>query len=70
MATSDDEERKKKEEAESKKKKKGITKAELEADIDVNLKETKTITLLIIPGTAVNQDTPEHTQATQDNKDY
>lgn len=64
MATSDDEEKKRKEEADAKKSKRGISKAELEADIDVNLKETPTITFLIIPGTAVNQDTPEHTQAT------
>ena len=54
MATSDDEEKKRKEEADAKKSKRGISKAELEADIDVNLKETPTITFLIIPGTAVN----------------
>jgi len=70
METSEDEEKKKKEEADAKKRKKGLTAAELDAYIDVNLKETKTITLLIIKGTAVNQDTEEHTRATQDNKDY
>lgn len=61
METSEDEERKKREEAEAKKKKKGLSEEDLAREIDVNLCETKTVTFMVIMGTAVNQDTEEHT---------
>jgi hypothetical protein len=71
METSEDEEAKRKEaEKAAKKAKKGFSAEELEEIIDVELSETDTITLLHIPGVVVNHDTPEHTQAVEDNKVY
>lgn len=52
--TSEDEEAKRKEAERKKKEKKGFSAAELDEIIDVELKETNTITLLFIPGTFVN----------------
>ena len=46
-------ERKKKEEAEAKKKKKGLTAEQLEELVNIELSETRTQTLLHIPGTFV-----------------
>ena len=69
--TSEDEDAKRKEALKNAKKaKKGLTAAEMEATVDVNLKETKTITLVIIRGTVLNQDSEEQIQATADNKEY
>ena len=71
METSEDEREKKRLEEEKKKqKKKGITEEELNAIVDVEIKETKTITLLHIPGICVNHDTEEAAQAMADNKRY
>jgi len=70
METSEDEDMKKKEAQKAAKSKKGLTEEELNTIIDVELKETNTITLMMIPGTAVNHDTEEHVQATADNKAY
>ena len=75
METSEDEEAKRKEaEKAAKKGRKGMTPEELEkflnSTVDVNLKETKTITLMVIRGVVVNQDTDEHTAALSDNKLY
>ena len=70
METSEDEEVKRKEAQKAAKAKKGFTEEELNQIIDVELKETNTITLMVIPGTAVNHDTEEHVQATADNKTY
>lgn len=70
MDSTDDEAKKKAEAQAAKKAKKGLTQAELDEMIDVNLKETKTLTLLVIRGVVVNQETEEHAQATADNKAY
>ena len=58
---SEDERKRKKEE--EKKKRKGFTEAELDHLIDVDLTETKTITLMIVRSVVVNQDTQEHADA-------
>ena len=79
METSEDEERKKREEAEKKKGKyNGMTKEQyekwhkawLEETIDVELTETETVTMLVIPGIFVNQDSEEDTQTQKLNKEY
>lgn len=70
MDSTDDEAKKKADAIAAKKAKKGLSAAELDAIIDVNLKETKTMTFMILRGTAVNQDSEEHIQATADNKSY
>lgn len=68
--TSDDE-RIKKEQAEAKKQKsKQLTAEQLEEFVDVELKETNTITLLMIPGTVVNNDTPEEREVIDNNNQY
>ena len=60
VETSEDEREKKRLEDEKKKsKKKGISETELDMVINVEIKETKTITLLHIPGICVNHDTEE-----------
>ena len=53
-----------------KKKKKGLTEKELEALIDIELAETRTQTLLHIPGTFVKQDSEDHQLTTEKNKAY
>ena len=69
--TSDDEQAKKKAEAEAKRQKsKQLTEAQLQELVDVELKETNTITLLMIPGTVVNSDTDEERAAKENNKVY
>jgi hypothetical protein len=70
MDSTDDEAKKKADAIAAKKAKKGLSQAELDEIIDVNLKETKTLTLMVIRGTVVNQETEEHAQATADNKAY
>ena len=55
---------------EAKKKKKGLTEKELEALIDIELSETRTQTLLHIPGTFVKQDSEDHQLTTEKNKAY
>ena len=62
---------KKKAEADAKKQKsKQLTAAQLEELVDVELKETDTITLLMIPGAVVNSDTDEERQAKENNSIY
>ena len=62
---------KKKAEADAKKaKSKQLTAEQLEAFVDVEIKETNTITLLMIPGTVVNNDTDEERQVIENNKIY
>jgi hypothetical protein len=51
----DDSTKKAREAAEAKKKKKGLTPEELEIPVDIELSETRTTTLLHIPGTYVKQ---------------
>jgi len=71
METSEDEREKKRLEEEKKnKKKKGLSEKDLDMIINVEIKETKTITLLHIPGVCVNHDTEEATQAMAANKAY
>ena len=63
METSEDEDKKKKEAAEKAKKvKKGLTPEELDEIIDIGLKETETITLMVIPSVMVNDDLAEETK--------
>jgi len=59
VETSEDEEAKRKEAEAKKKAKKGFTQAELDEIINVDLKETATITFFCIPSTINNQDTEE-----------
>ena len=69
--TSEDEEAKRlAAEKEAKAKKKGLTPQELEMIIDVELTESKTMTLLHIPSTYVKQDTPEMHDTIEKNKIY
>ena len=68
--TSEDEEAKRKEAERKKKEKKGLSQAELDEIIDVELRETSTITLLYIPGTFVNQDTEEDAAQEIKNREY
>jgi hypothetical protein len=71
METSEDEEARRKEaERAAKKAKKGFSEAELNQIIDVELRETNTITLLYIPGVVVNTETAEVDVVTADNKAY
>lgn len=71
METSEDEEARRKEaERAAKKAKKGFSEAELNQIIDVELKETTTITFMFIPGTVVNTETAEVEVVTADNKNY
>ena len=69
--TSEDEEAKRREaEKAAKKAKKGFTEEELNQIIDVQLKETNTITLMFIPGVVVNSETEEQVQTNILNKAY
>lgn len=69
--TSDDEAAKKKAEAEAKKAKSNkLEEWQLEQMIDVELTETNTITLLMIPGIVVNIDTDEERTVIENNKTY
>jgi hypothetical protein len=71
METSEDEEARRKEaERAAKKAKKGFSEAELNQIIDVELKETNTITFMFIPGTVVNTETSEVELVTAENKNY
>ena len=71
METSEDEEARRKEaERAAKKAKKGFSEAELNQIIDVELKETSTITFMFIPGTVVNTETAEVDVVDADNKTY
>lgn len=71
METSEDDSTKKKEaEAAAKKKKQGFSETELEEIINIDLTETKTITLFFIPGTVVNNDTEEEAECIKNNKGY
>jgi hypothetical protein len=70
VETSEDEEAKRKEAEAKKKAKKGFTQAELDEIIDVDLKETPTMTLFFIPSTINNQDTEEDLQTEKDNTVY
>ena len=54
MESSEGEEARKKEAEKAAKKKKGLSEAELNAIIDVNLKETSTITFMCIKQVVVN----------------
>lgn len=60
METSEDEEAKAKAAKAKAKDKKGLTDAELEACIDIELCETETVTLLHIPGVVVNHEADEN----------
>ena len=74
LETSEDEEMKKKQQAkEEKKKKKGLTEAELNALVDIELCETETMTLIYMPSTVVPHDTEEngpYAQVIANNKQY
>ena len=71
METSEDEREKKRlEDAKQKPKKKGLSEKELDVIVSVEIKETKTITLLHIPGICVNHDTREAAEAQAVNKTY
>jgi hypothetical protein len=71
MDTSEnDSEKKAKEEAAAKAKKRGLSQAELEAVIDIELSETRTMTLLHIPGTYVKNESEQHTITAERNKAY
>lgn len=65
---SEDERKRKKEE--ERRKRKGFSEAELNQYIDVELTETKTMTLMVIRSVVVNQDTQEHADAQEANKVY
>jgi len=54
VETSEDEEAKRKEADRKKKDKKGLTQADLDMVINVELRETETFILLNIPGTMIN----------------
>ena len=69
--TSEDEEAKRKEaEKEARRAKKGLTREELEANVDIELSETPTKTLLHIPGVFVKPETPEMAVVAEENKAY
>ena len=70
MDTSQDEQAKKEAERAAKAAKRGLTEAELEMEVEVDLVETDTITMMFYPGVVVNHDTQENTDALKDNKDY
>ena len=71
METSEDEEAKRKEaEKAAKKAKKGLTAAELDANVDIELAETDTLTLLYIPSTISNHDTEEQQAQSAASKAY
>jgi len=74
LETSEDEEMKKKQQAkEEKKKKKGLTEAELNALVDIELCETETMTFIYMPSTVVPHDTEEngaYAQVISNNKQY
>ena len=74
LETSEDEEAKTKaKEKAEKKKKKGLTEAELNEMIDIDLCETETLTLIHIPSTIVPFDGDEngpYNQVTAKNKEY
>jgi hypothetical protein len=61
MDTSQDEQAKKEAERAAKQAKKGLSAAELEAEVEVILKETDTVFLMHFPGVVVNHDTDENT---------
>ena len=63
MDTSQDEQAKREAEKAAKEAKKGLSKAELESDVVVILKETETVWLMQFPGVVVNHDTDENTEA-------
>ena len=69
--TSEDDEAKKREaERAARRAKKGLSPAELEAIVDIELTETPTKTLLHIPGTYVKPETERHAEAIKVNKAY
>jgi len=70
MDTSQDEQAKREAEKAAKKAKKGLSKDELEADIEVVLKESETVFLMHFPGLVVNHDTDENTDTIAKNKEY
>ena len=70
VETSEDEEAKRKEAEAKKMAKKGLSPAELDEDIPIELVETCTMTLLMIPSTQNNQDTEEDIQTEKENKIY
>lgn len=60
METSEDEDKKKKEAAEkAKKPTTGLTPEDLDTIVDISLKETNTITMMVIPGVMVNDELAE-----------
>lgn len=71
METSEDEEAKRKEaEKAAKKAKRGLTESELDAEVNIELSETNTTTLLHMPGILVQADTPEYNLVMENNKKY
>ena len=69
--TSEDEEAKKREaEKAAKKAKKGLSEKELEADVDIELKETETTFFLHIPSIKLPHDDPEFADVDAANKAY
>jgi hypothetical protein len=70
VETSEDEERRKRDAEKKKEKKRGFTSTELDEPIDVELKETETQIMLIIPSRIVLADTPDEIKIQEDFKKY
>ena len=70
MDTSQDEQAKREAEKAAKQAKKGLSKDELEAEVQVILKESETVFLMHFPGVVVNHDTDENTETIRCNKEY
>ena len=70
VESSEDDSKKKAEQERLAKKKKGLTKEDLEAIVDIELSETKTMTLLHIPGTFVKPETDAATENHEQNTAY